>query len=122
MIKVLISIACTLLVFLSTHVVASAQQPPRYNPYGAPGANPFGPPTAIGLPVAAESGAATEETKAVEAGDEPEDPEAKKKNEEEKKKAERQQKLKKLTFDRRPSTILKEWAKSTEDPEPESED
>jgi len=99
---------------LSMHVVTGVAQPPsayRASPRG--GADP------LGAPAVAE---VEEEAKADEASDKPEDPEAKKKQEEEKKKAARQQKLQKLTFDRRPSHILKEWAKSNEKPEPESED
>ncbi len=116
MTRLLISVVCTSLVVLSAYVVTSVAQPPSaYQVLPRAGADPFGAPAVAEVEE-------EEETKAAEAGDEPEDPEAKKRQEEEKKKAARQQKLQKLTFDRRPSHILKEWAKSTEPPEPESEE
>jgi len=83
-------------------------------------------PAAAAAPMEVEPGSAAENSEPVDPGTTEDTEAAKKKAEEEQKKAQRKQKLQKLTFDRRPSAILIEWAKSNEKPapddKPESED
>lgn len=58
-------------------------------------------------------------TKAASANADSSDPEAKKKAEEAQKQAQRLQKLQQLSYDRRPATILHEWARPPEEPKTE---